>query len=111
MKKLILLVFLGAFLLTSCGYMNKTTVTATVLDKERITEVVDGNTNSYYVIFTDVGEYQISDQLFVGKFNSSTLYGKLKEGKTYEFTIRGYRSGFLSMYPNIQEYREIIQPE
>lgn len=51
--------------------------------------------------------YKVSDLLFKGKFNSSDIYATLKVGKKYEITTTGYRINALSMYKNINEYREI----
>lgn len=51
--------------------------------------------------------YKVSDLLFKGKFNSSDIYAKLKVGKKYEIITTGYRINALSMYKNINEYREM----
>lgn len=97
MKKYILIILIA--LLSSCDYMNeKTYENCEVTGKERITK---GNT-SYYLIFTDKGEFKITDQMFTGKFNSSSIYGRIKVGKKYRIVTKGYRSGLFSMYPNIQ---------
>jgi len=39
--------------------------------------------------------------MFSGKFDSSTIQGKLKVGKTYNLTHYGWRVPFLSWYENI----------
>jgi len=95
---------------TCIEYMNPQTVVAKVINKERIYEKGGSehkSVKSFYLIYTDVSEYKITDQFFYGKFNSSNLYGKLEIGKTYEFEIRGFRIPILSMYPNIKSYKEI----
>jgi hypothetical protein len=80
----------------------KDTVTFTVEDKERITESTgEGGTSSKYLIFTDKETFENTDTMLHGKFNSSDVYGRLKEGKTYTCEVYGIRSGLFSMYRNI----------
>jgi hypothetical protein len=91
---------------------NDTQYTVTVTDKERIVEGSGENTSSKYLVFCDDenGEslvFENTDELLRGKFNSSNIQGKLKEGNTYEITVVGYRVPFLSMYQNIIEVKEI----
>lgn len=85
------------------GMCNKETVTVTVTDKgiKRYDDV------DKYLIYTNETTYQIADSFIDGNWNSSDLYGSIVIGKTYIFTTRGYRVGFLSMYPNIIEVKEI----
>lgn len=42
-----------------------------------------------------------------GKFNSSDIYGTLKEGKKYKIIVVGYRVPFFSWYENILEVEEV----
>lgn len=79
------------------------TVTFTVDDKERITESDgDGGTTSKYLIYTEEGEvFENTDTMLHGKFDSSTVYGKLKRGKKFTCEVYGVRNGFFSMYRNI----------
>lgn len=78
------------------------TVTFTVEDKERITESNgDGGTTSKYLIFTDKETFENTDTMLHGKFNSSDVYGRLKEGKSYTCKVYGWRIGFFSSYRNI----------
>ena len=62
-----------------------------------------------YLIFVEIeGEdevqvFEITDNLIEGKLNSSTIYGNIKVGKTYTFTIKGSRNEMLSWYPNISK--------
>ncbi len=86
-------------------YGNERFVTAKVSKTERITSFRGSNENrhskSYYLIFTNKGTFRIQDQLLFGKFNSSDIYGSIKEGETYIFNLTGYRLPYLSMYPNV----------
>lgn len=85
------------------GMCNKETVTVTVTDKgiKRYDDV------DKYLIYTNETTYQIADSFIDGNWNSSDLYGSIVIGETYTFTTRGYRVGFLSMYPNIIEVEEV----
>lgn len=69
-----------------------------------------------YLVFTEKenGEIQVlevSDSLLKGRFNSSDVWGNIKEGKTYKFTVGGSRNEFWSWYPNIYEAEEIEKEE
>lgn len=75
-------------------------VTITIQDKERIMDR-DGS-GSKYLIWTEEGEvFENTDQMFMGKFNSSDLYGKLERGKTYKCHVSGWRNEFMSWYRNL----------
>ncbi len=95
-----------AFIFGIGGYWNKQTVTVKVTDKERITQVVDGTSNSYYLIYSEAGTFKLEDDLFYGNFNSSDWYGQIKKDSTYTFDLVGYRVGFLSSYPNIVKFKK-----
>lgn len=75
--------------------------TFTVEDKERITTGTGDTLQSKYLVFTDKGVFENTDSLLNWKFNSSDVYGELKEGQTYEAQVYGWRVPFLSLYPNI----------
>jgi len=60
--------------------------------------------NDKYLVFTDKGVFEVTDNLFIGRFDSSDFYGELKIGKTYDFKLRGYRVPILSMYQNIESF-------
>lgn len=90
------------------GIFNTDTYVVTVTDKER----VNNGDSSKYLVYADTedGEslvFENTDSLFHGKFNSSNVQGKLKEGKTYELTVCGYRIPFLSSYQNIINVEEV----
>jgi hypothetical protein len=77
-------------------------VTVTVTDKVRT-----GGDNSKYLIFTDRGTFENIDSMVKGKYNSSDLYGQIKVKHTYTFHVRGVRSEFWSMYPNVITAKEL----
>lgn len=100
----LLILFLG--MIPGCklmmGYWDEQEITcATVSDKERITKSTGESTTSYYLIFTDKGEFKVEDDLFRGIFNSSTTYGKLRKDSTYTFTVSGKRIPWMSAYQNV----------
>lgn len=81
-------------------------VTVTVTDKE----VKNYDDESKYLIFGEdsdgnVSVFEITDSLFMGRFDSSDTYGGIKVGKTYTFKIGGSRNELFSYYPNIYEYK------
>ena len=97
-------------LFTSCGHTidrnsNKREVIGTVTEKT----VKKIDTQDKYLIFVKIeGEdeiqvFEITDNWIEGKLNSSTIYGNIKIGETYTFTIKGNRNEMLSWYPNISK--------
>lgn len=97
-------------LLTSCGHTidrnsNKREVVGTVTEKT----VKRSDKQDKYLIFVKIeGEeeiqvFEITDNWVEGKLNSSTIYGNIKVGETYTFTIKGSRNEMLSWYPNISK--------
>jgi hypothetical protein len=103
---LVILVIISIGIFAISGYWNKETITAQVTDKERIVETVDGNSNSYYLIYTDKGTYKLEDDLFYGNFRSSDWYGQIKRDSTYTFDLIGYRIGFISSYKKIVKFKK-----
>ena len=86
---------------------NSTTYTnVTVIDKS-----YSGESDGYLVWVEDENgvqyELQNEDILLKGKFNSSTIQGKLKEGEKYNITTVGWRIPLFSSYPNIVEYEKV----
>ena len=97
-------------LFTSCGHTidrnsNEREVVGTVTEKT----VKKIDTQDKYLIFVKIeGEdeiqvFEITDNWVEGKLNSSTIYGNIKVGETYTFTIKGSRNKMLSWYPNISK--------
>lgn len=81
-----------------------------VTDKERIVERSGDGVKSKYLIFTDTETFENTDEFFLGKFNSSDFYGKLKENHTYHVKVIGWRIGYFSSYRNIVEIGYEVQP-
>lgn len=77
--------------------------TITVNEKERVYQNRD---SSKYLVFTDQGVFEVTDSLLWMSFDASDRYAELKPGHTYRIYEKGWRSGILSMYPNILEIEE-----
>lgn len=79
-------------------YHNPRIETVVVTDKS----VKLGSTKDIeYLIYTDNGVYEISDQLFMLKFNSSDIYSSISIGDTITIKVSGARVHVMSTYPNI----------
>lgn len=78
----------------------------TVVDKS-----YSGESDGYLIWVEDENgvqyELQNEDILLRGKFNSSTIQGKLKEGEKYNIKAVGWRILLFSCYPNIVEYEKV----
>lgn len=88
------------------GYSNTEEIKITVMDKyiKR-----SGDYDKYMVVDTLGNAYEISDLMFIGKFNSTDLYNQLKVGHTYIVSISGVRNNFFSMYKNINRIIEEVR--
>lgn len=116
-RKLFIVAFVGLILLLAIGSQmvfnfNDTEYTITITNKERIYEGSGGNSSSKYLVFGDCENgdslvFKNTDCFIRGKWNSSNLQGKMKEGNTYKITVVGYRVPFFSMYQNIIKVEEI----
>lgn len=51
--------------------------------------------------------YEVTDNLFALRFNSSDIYAEIKEGNTYKMTVGGYRVQLFSWYPNIYSIEKV----
>lgn len=95
------------FIFSILPLLNTTTYTnVTVVDKS-----YSGESDGYLVWVEDENgvqyELQNEDILLKGKFNSSTIQGKLKEGEIYNIKTVGWRIPLFSSYPNIIEYEKV----
>lgn len=96
----VVLLVAGAVFAYNAAYKStQRVVTAKVTDKERVCE--SGNTSCKYLIFTNKGTFKDTDSFLYGKFRSSDVYGMIQRGRTYVFTVAGWRLPFFSGYPNI----------
>lgn len=95
------------------NFSNDHKYTVTITDKERVTiQSAKGSTGSRYLIYSEDENgktyvFEDTDTLFRGKFNSSDVYGALKEGETYELTVIGFRVHILGWYENIIDFKVV----
>lgn len=103
MAKLVKLVCCGIFVAAIASsvliyqYGTIDEVTFQVVKTERVTE----GQSSTYLVFTPGETFQNADNIMYWKFNSSDLYGQLREGETYRAKVNGFRVPVFSMYRNI----------
>ena len=97
---LIALITMISFNMYYC-YGTTESVVVTVTSKERI----HNEDESIYLIYTDEGVFKNTDSIYYFKFNSSDIYGELKEGESYRLNVYGFRIPFLSKYKNIINFK------
>lgn len=106
-------VFIGSIVALAMGcraYNFNDTVykNVTITEKYRVNK----DSDSYWIVLgenPDNGdlEFKIEDNMLRGQFNATSIFNKLKIGKTYNLTVVGFRSGLLSEYPNIIKCEEV----
>ena len=94
--------FIGIILLliaihVGIGYAFKETITIVPTKTERV--------SGKYLVFTDKGVFQDTDDYRFLKWNSSDVYAKIngRLGKPTVVTVTGFRIPLFSMYQNIIE--------
>jgi hypothetical protein len=92
---------IAIFTFNIVSYFHTETFTTKVTSKERITKKSGDNIESFYLVYTDKGTLKLEDDVLRGNWESSDVYGKLKNDSSYTFTTTGFRFGLFSMYPNI----------
>ena len=109
MRDIIIVLFIiliPVFIIVNINYYNsEQTITAKVIDKERISQGSGENLHHTYLIHTDKEVFSNEDVMLRGKFNSSDIQGQLHVDSTYTFKVLGWRIPVLSMYRNIVEYK------
>ena len=82
----------------SLRYVDEKEIDITISDK-----YTKGERGTYFVIDENSNAYVVEDLFFIGKFNSTDIYNKLKIGDKYKVKITGVRIHFFSWYQNINE--------
>jgi hypothetical protein len=99
MKKILLTLvvigLLGAYPIAK--YLTVETIEIKVQKTERIT---DGD-ESRYLIYTEDETFENTDTILFWKFDSSDVYGHMKEGEIYRVKVTGWRWKITSSYRNI----------
>lgn len=111
-KKIILIIIIigivaGFIKIASIEYSNKETIQIEVKDKY-IKRQGSGETakDVYMVVDTNNNTYEITDLMFIGKFNSTDIYNRLDIGQVYTVEVTGVRNNFMSWYRNINKIVE-----
>src|SRR2546421_5339714 len=98
-----ILAILGTIVLVIIGatavYSSQRQDTFTVNKAERV--VSSDGKSAKYLIYTDHGVFEDTDNLLFFKFNSSDVYGQLQNNKMYNCLTVGWRVPLLSWYPNL----------
>ena len=109
----IALVVIAVIAIPVISFSNDHAYTVTITDKERVTtQVAEGQTDSKYLIYGEDENgktyvFEDTDTLFRWKFNSSDVFGALKEGETYELTVIGFRVHIFNWYENIIDFKVV----
>ena len=109
----IALVVIAVIAIPVISFSNDHAYTVTITDKERVTTQSDkDNISSKYLIYGEDENgktyvFEDTDTLFRWKFNSSDVYGALKEGETYELTVIGFRVHIFNWYENIIDFKAV----
>lgn len=108
----ILLAVVAVITVPVMNFTNDHKYTITITDKERVTaQSAKDNTSKYLIYGEDENGktyvFEDTDTLFRWKFNSSDVYGALKEGETYELTVIGFRVHILNWYENIVDFKAV----
>lgn len=109
----IALVVIAVIAIPVISFSNDHAYTVTITDKERVTtQVAEGQTDSKYLIYGEDKNgktyvFEDTDTLFRWKFNSSDVFGALKEGETYELTVIGFRVHIFNWYENIIDFKAV----
>lgn len=108
----ILLVVIAVIAVPVMNFTNDHKYTITITDKERVTAQSAKDNISKYLIYGEDENgktyvFEDTDTLFRWKFNSSDVYGALKEGETYELTVIGFRVHILNWYENIVDFKAV----
>lgn len=109
----IALVVIAVIAIPVISFSNDHAYTVTITDKERVTtQVAEGQTDSKYLIYGEDENgktyvFEDTDTLFRWNFNSSDVFGVLKEGETYELTVIGFRVHIFNWYENIIDFKAV----
>lgn len=82
------------------------TVDTMVDERERIVTGSGQDLSSKYIVFTNAGEFEVTDTWLFFDFRSSSRYALMKKGYQCNVQVAGWRVGFLSMYPNVVKINE-----
>ncbi|MES5949422.1 hypothetical protein [Bacillus cereus group sp. MG6] len=105
---ILFLVIVPTLLIASIiNYIHVINIEGTVIDKY---SKKSGKSDKFYIVIqqNDDTEKVITntDGILMMKFNSADIQAEIKKGEKYNFTLRGYRIPFLSLFPNIDNTKK-----
>lgn len=105
---ILFLVIVPTLLIASIiNYIHVINIEGTVIDKY---SKKSGKSDKFYIVVqqNDDTEKVITntDGILMMKFNSADIQAEIKKGEKYNFTLRGYRIPFLSLFPNIDNAKK-----
>lgn len=104
---MLLVLILAVAIPAMSGYYEVTSTTTVVNSHERVCSSSGDSTECKYLVFTDAGTFELTDSLYLGRWNSSDMYGRIKDGQTYKIDHYGWRFGCASSYPNIKNMEPV----
>ena len=104
---IVLVLLLALTLVATCYRGSEAVVTARVSSKERVCKDSGDSIECEYLVFTDRETLKVVDTLLYGRFNSSDVYGRIEDGRTYRFTVVGWRLPWASQYRNVVRVEEV----
>lgn len=98
-----------AIVVVGCGspLWTKDKVSFVATDKERVN---NGNT-SKYIVYSDHEQFEVTDKLILGLFDSSDRYQKIHKGRKYLCEVVGYRWHLMSWYRDLTKCSEVPKIE
>lgn len=96
---------IGFTVATGVSAQSPESITCTVSSKERVTEVVDGQSETRLLINTDdCGTLEIGSALFSGNWSPNSTYSAIKENETYDFEVYGYSIDVMNQFKQIKSF-------
>lgn len=105
---LVFIVTAGFIIATGASAQSPEVVTCTVSSKERVTEVVDGNSQIRMLVNTEnCGTLEIGSAMFSGNWSPNSTYSSIKEGNTYNFEVYGFNIDFMNQFKQIKSFEQV----
>lgn len=108
---LVALFFVGAIVMvtaTVVSAQSPESVTCTVSSKERVTEVVDGNSQTRLLVNTeDCGTLEIGSALISGNWSPNQTYSNIQDGETYNFEVYGFNIDAMNQFKKIKSVEQV----
>lgn len=88
----------------------KTVTNATVVSKHVDISKGENSSETHYMVTTSEGTFEVDNGILLKVWNADEIYGKLKEGKTYNLTTKGEKhvNWFFQYYPYVTAATEVL---